>query len=253
MLTTRYRRARNFTGILVCGYHRTRRTRQLRYVNYAFKEVQPSHSTQNFLPQLKNHILQHLMLAGEPGSEDDEFTQAQHNALTIINNRIYRHKVLRINYMTYDLRQAQDSLNPCMHSDVMVLSHEDTENPHPYWYTRIIRIFHVDVQYHGPETPNHAPKRIDLLWVCWFTCHTHSKCGWAVCRLPQVGFYPQDDANVFRFIDLDDVIRTVHLIPAFRFRCTTALLLPSIAHCKSDNDEDWDWYYVNMYVLQLLQ
>ena len=139
---------------------------------------------QGFLPKLKNHILRRLMLSGEPGNEDDEFTQAQCNALAIVNNQIYCHKVLRINYTTYDLQWAQDSLNPRTHSDVMVLSHEDTENPHPYWYAQIIGIFHVDVRYRGPEIPDHAPKRIDLLWVRWFACHTHSKCGWAVCRLP---------------------------------------------------------------------
>jgi len=193
------------------------------------------------------------MLDGEPGGEDNEFTPAQRNALAIINNCIYRHKVLRINYTTYDLRRAQDSLNPHTHSDIMVLSHKDAENPHPYWYARIIRIFHVDVRYHGLEIPDHAAKRIDLLWVRWFARHTHSKCGWAVRRLPRVGFYPQDDPNAFGFIDPDDVVRTVHLIPAFRFGRTTALLPPSIARCKSDNDEDWDWYYMNMYVLQLLQ
>ncbi|KIM63149.1 hypothetical protein SCLCIDRAFT_24518 [Scleroderma citrinum Foug A] len=205
-------------------------------------------AVEGFLPKLKNHILWHLMLSGEPGNEDDEFTQAQHNALAIVNNRIYRHKVLRINYTMYDLRWAQDLLNPRMHSDVMVLSHEDTENPHPYWYAWIIGIFHVDVRYRGPEIPDHAPKRIDLLWVRWFACHTHSKCGWAVCRLPQVGFYPQDDTNAFGFIDPDDVVRGVHLIPAFRFGHTTALLPLSITRRKSDNDEDWDWYYMNMYL-----
>ena len=153
----------------------------------------------------------------------------------------------------YDLQQAQDLLNPHTHSDVMVLSHEDTENPHPYWYARIIGIFHVDVRYRGPEIPDHAPKCINLLWVRWFARHTHSKCGWAMRHLPRVGFYPQDDANAFGFIDPDDVVHGVHLIPAFRFGHTTALLLPSIACRKSDNDEDWDWYYVNMYVLQPLQ
>ena len=208
---------------------------------------------QGFLPKLKNHILQRLMLSGEPGDEDDEFTQAQCNALAIVNNQIYRHKVLHINYTTYDLRRAQDSLNPRMHLDTMVLSHEDTENPHPYWYAWIIGIFHVDVRYRGPEIPDHAPKCIDLLWVRWFARHTHSKCSWAMRRLPRVGFYPQDDANAFGFIDPDDVVRGVHLIPAFRFGRTTALLPPSIARHKSDNDEDWDWYYVNMYVLQPLQ
>ena len=43
------------------------------------------------------------MLSGEPGDEDDEFTQAQRNALAIVNNQIYHHKVLRINYTMYDL------------------------------------------------------------------------------------------------------------------------------------------------------
>ncbi|KAG6329626.1 hypothetical protein ID866_9463 [Astraeus odoratus] len=117
---------------------------------------------ENFLPKLKNHILAHLM----PGNETDdelEFTQAQQNALGFINNRIYRHKVLRINYTTYDLRRAQDSLNPHTHSDIMVLSQEDSEHPHPYWYARIIGIFHVDVQYYGPELV-HTPRCIDFLW-----------------------------------------------------------------------------------------
>ena len=92
---------------------------------------------------MKNHILSRLF-----GNEDEEFTPGQHNVLSFIKNRIYRHKVLRINYTTYDLRRAQDLLNLHMHADVMVLSHEDTEdieNPHPYWYARIISVFHVNV------------------------------------------------------------------------------------------------------------
>ena len=153
------------------------------------------------------------MLSGEPGDKDDKFTQAQCNALAIVNNRIYRHKVLRINYTMYDLQRAQDSLNSRTHSDVMVLSHEDTENPHPYWYAQIIGIFHVDVRYRGPEIPDHAPKRIDLLWVRWFARHTHSKCGWAMRRLPQVGFYPQDDAKCS-----DSSIRTMSFVVSISFQ-----------------------------------
>ena len=71
------------------------------------------------------------------GNDDTEFTPGQRNTLSFVKNRIYQHKVLCINYTTYDLQRAQDLLNPWMHADVMVLSHEDIENPHPYWYTWI--------------------------------------------------------------------------------------------------------------------
>ena len=47
-------------------------------------------------------------------------TFVERNALAIINGHIYRYKVLRVNYTTYDLRWARESLNPRTHSDVMV-------------------------------------------------------------------------------------------------------------------------------------
>ena len=68
----------------------------------------------------------------------------------------------------------------------------------------------------------------------------------AVCRLPCISFYPHDKPEGFGFIEPEQVIRGMHLIPAFHFGHTTALLPPSIARCTSDNNEDWDWDYVNM-------
>ncbi|KAI6160827.1 hypothetical protein EDD17DRAFT_1828057, partial [Pisolithus thermaeus] len=124
---------------------------------------------------------------------------------------------------------------------IMVLSHEDLENAHPYWYARIISIFHVDVQYQGPELHKHTPEHINFLWA-------NMKTGWAVHHLPCIGFYPQGEPEAFGFINPEQVVHAAHLIPAFHFGYTTALLPPSIAHHKCDNDEDWDWYYVNMFV-----
>ncbi|KAI6095636.1 hypothetical protein F5141DRAFT_1221655 [Pisolithus sp. B1] len=74
------------------------------------------------------------------------------------------------------------------------------------------------------------------------------KTGWAVHHLPCIGFHPQGEPEAFGFINPEQVVHAAHLIPAFHFRYTTALLPPSIAHHKCDNDEDWDWYYVNMFV-----
>ncbi|KIK18470.1 hypothetical protein PISMIDRAFT_109369, partial [Pisolithus microcarpus 441] len=57
----------------------------------------------DFLPKLKSHILGRL-IPGSMAKDEVEFTTAQRNALLLINNCIYRHKVLCINYTTYDLR-----------------------------------------------------------------------------------------------------------------------------------------------------
>ncbi|KAG1852171.1 hypothetical protein F4604DRAFT_1933740 [Suillus subluteus] len=68
----------------------------------------------NFLPQLKDHLLSHL-------------------TIILVHEKIFRHKALRVNYTTYDLRHNQDSLNPRTNADIMLLAHEDGGDSHPYW------------------------------------------------------------------------------------------------------------------------
>ena len=87
-------------------------------------------------------------------------------SLKLINDRIYRHKVLRVNYTTYNVRREQDSLNPRTHGDIMVLSVDDT---HPYWYARIIGIFHAMVLQIGPKSKSQEPKKngISFRSVVW--------------------------------------------------------------------------------------
>lgn len=181
-----------------------------------------------------------------------QFTAAQRNSIHIINNRIYRHKVLRVNYTTYDLRRAQDSLNPRTRADVMVLAHEDeNENPHPYWYARVIGIFHVLVRHNGPESRSSAPQRIDLLWVRWLGRDLTYPSGWAAKRLPRVGFLDADDPSAFGFIDPMHVVRGVHLIPAFACGGSQQIAPDSIARHISDGPMDWNFFYVNMLVFIL--
>ena len=50
------------------------------------------------------------------------FTDDERATLRFVNNRFYLHKVLRINYTSYDMRREQDSLNPRTHANVMMLS-----------------------------------------------------------------------------------------------------------------------------------
>lgn len=162
-------------------------------------------------------------------------------SLKLVNDRIYRHKVLRINYTTYNARRSQDSLNPCTHGDIMVLSRDD---PHPYWYARIVGIFHAMVVRIGAKSNSREPKKMEFLFVRWFGLDSEEVGGWNAKKLHQIGFVEGDAA--FGFVDPADVIRAVHLIPRFAHGQTKDKLGPSFARSVLDNDEDWVQYYMNM-------
>jgi len=57
-----------------------------------------------------------------------------------------------------------------------------------------------------------------------------------------------DDPGCFGFLDPDQVIRGVHLIPAFAHGRTDHYMGPSFIHREEDGDTDWRYFYVNMYV-----
>lgn len=99
---------------------------------------------QEFLPQLKDCLLGHLLGHSFNGNEH-AFSDNDWNTVSFVNNQIYCHKVICINYTSYDICHAQDSLNPQTHADIMVLSHKDEidrELWHPYWYTmHILLVF----------------------------------------------------------------------------------------------------------------
>lgn len=165
---------------------------------------------------------------------------------------------MRINYTTYDVRRAQNSINPRNHADVMVLAHEDEEirvrdgsDPEAYSYARAIGIFHTYVEHHGSESATSEPQRMEFLWVRWFGRDTTHKSGFKAKRLPRIGFVPSEegdpDDGAFGFLDPQEIIRAAHLVPAFAHGTTSTLLGPSIARQPRDGDEDWQFYYVNMF------
>ena len=121
---------------------------------------------QDFLPRLKDHLLARLTGQAKDG-EVPEFSEHDRQQLVFVGERIYKHQVLRINYTTYDCRRSQDTINPRTRSDIMVLSHDDdrdsgVEHFEPYWYARVIGIFHAMVQLVGPQGPS-KPQRMNFL------------------------------------------------------------------------------------------
>ena len=201
---------------------------------------------QDFLPRLRDHLLSRV-LQREYDGDETEFSATERAQIIFVNDRIFRHKVLWVNYTTYDLRRAQDSLNPRTHADVMVLAHE-TGNSHPYWYARILGVFHANVIYTGYGAPGfNSPSQMDFLWVRWFGRDLDNyESGWKAKRLHRLGFIPSDEPGAFGFLDPRLIIRAVHLIPGFAYGRTDSLLPPSISRPLHDNNEDWRFYYVNM-------
>jgi hypothetical protein len=181
----------------------------------------------------------------------EEFTPtpADRDTITIFNEKIYQHKAMRINYTTYDMRRSQDSINPRTRADVMVLSSEDTlgeKQIHPFWYARVIGIFHANVRHSGPHSKSDDFNRTEFLWVRWFGRDLSYNAGWEAKRLHRVGFIDSDDSEAFGFLDPNDVIRATHLIPAFAHGRSKELLPPSIARNPKEKHADWVYFYVNM-------
>jgi hypothetical protein len=126
----------------------------------------------------------------------------------------------------------------------MVLSQDDN---HPYWYARIIGIFHVMVVHKGCDSTLHEPQKMEFLFFRWFGYDSDDVGGWKARKLHQIGFIDSSNSlEGFGFINPADVVRAVHLIPCFSLSHTKELLPHSIARSALEQDEDWVRYYVNM-------
>jgi tryptophan 2,3-dioxygenase len=87
----------------------------------------------------------------------------------------------------------------------MVLANqdEDPNNMHPYWYARVIGIFHALVQHVGSSS---TYEHMDFLWVRWYGLDVRVRSGFKARQLHQIGFLDGNDLGAFGFIDPQDLI-----------------------------------------------
>jgi hypothetical protein len=148
-----------------------------------------------------------------PDLSDDELS-LYWNSVVINNGRIYQHKIMRLNYTTYDVRRDEDIIHlGNSRCDVMVLNSETATGAHPFCYARILGIFHANIVYIGEGIRDFCPRRLDFLWVRWYTIEDGpaSLTGLLDC----VRFPPMAHESSFEFLDPADVLRACHVVPLF--------------------------------------
>ena len=170
----------------------------------------------------------------------------------IVNDRIYDHKTMRINYSTYDLQRDYDIINPSKHANVMTVSplfdanSSSASDGHPFRYARVLGIYHTDVVYFCPTTQTSVAQTLEFVLVHWYRRDTSYKAGFKQCRLHRLEPMEPEDPESFGFLDPDDIIRGSHLIPAFAHGYKDVATLPSVA---KNGKRAWRYYYVNWYVV----
>jgi hypothetical protein len=85
-----------------------------------------------FILKLKDHILGHLLQQNYEGDVYGTFMNEEQNTVRIAGERIYHCKMVKINYMTYDIRCDGDTINTWTYSDIMVTLPETGPNAQPF-------------------------------------------------------------------------------------------------------------------------
>ncbi|KAG5633723.1 hypothetical protein H0H81_005707 [Sphagnurus paluster] len=204
----------------------------------------------DFIPKLQDHLLGHLLAREFDGNAHEDFTDEDRNGVRIIGNTIYSVQLLCVNYTTYDIRRASDTINPCTHNFVIVQSPEDGPNAHPFWYAQVLGIYNVVLRHYGPRSHDEYKKHhMQFLWVHWLGVEPGHRSSRHYAQLPKIGFVPHTDPYAFGFLNPAFVIRGSHVTPAFAAGKTTKLLpaVHTVAR-PSDTCEDWVNFYVNIFV-----
>ena len=192
-------------------------------------------------------------ISGSRSVSTDEIETCSHSVL-FKHDRIYQHKIFRINYTTYDVRRAQDVVNPdTSHCNVMVLNgtpkkdNGDDKQVGPFLYARVLGVCHANVIYIGPGAVDYRPRRMDFLWVRWYKQIGLGSTGWSCRKVDRVHFpsfaSPTPEEESLGFLDPSSVLRACHIIPRFckgrRYEDGKG-----VSFCGRDSS-DWNEYYVN--------
>lgn len=171
-------------------------------------------------------------------------------SVVLEDNRIFVHKLLRLNFTSYDVRREGDVIHvDTAQCNVMALNENfDSKTwgiEHAYIYAKVLGVYHVNASFVGilPDgTRRFATHRIDLLWVHWYD-FVPAK---GEFDLDRVTPSPFNSKQSLGFMDPSDALRGVHLIPQF-----THGKLQNLRSRHVKTDDLWKSYYINRYVIRV--
>ncbi|KAL0563662.1 hypothetical protein V5O48_018402 [Marasmius crinis-equi] len=229
-------------------------------IEFVDEDGEEDPALKDFVPKLWDHLLHRVY---GPDS-NTEYTTSERSNLSLINDCLYPHRILRVNYNTYDRRRSQDSISTRTHPDIIMLNPAaaDSEDVHPYLYGQVLAVCHTHVQVRPSVLTKKLPvaRRMDFLWVRYYELDTTYAAGFGAKRLYRVSFPPASDTNAFGFLDPADVIRGAHIIPAFDHGAADPRTsLPSwssgrqvemltTSGTRERETEDWKYYHINKFV-----
>ncbi|KAG9121662.1 hypothetical protein FRC07_002303 [Ceratobasidium sp. 392] len=188
-----------------------------------------------FVLLLKQHLLSRITGVSEAFNLRD---------LEIVDDRMYTHATLHINYTSYDIRRQHDVVKPNSSCPFILLPNDTTnDSTHPFLYAKVLGIYHARVRFR-----NRPPRRMDFLWVRWLDYDDNHPGGWEHGHLDRVHYTQyRNDAELqdaFGFVDPRHVMRACHLIPDF----SSGHAAHSVSLVCDNAKGDWQYYCVDRFV-----
>lgn len=161
---------------------------------------------------------------------------------------LYQHKIIRVNYTTYDMRRGTDIVKPeGPRCNIMLLANHtdgsDSSKLYHFLYARVLGVYHADVIYTGPGMQNFEARSFQMLWVRWYEVvdSDPGSSGWDSSTLDMLRFPPLHQDNSFGFVDPEVVLRGCHILPAFDKGKRESTV--NVSRSAKDN-KDYLLYYV---------
>lgn len=179
-------------------------------------------------------------------------------SLLIVNDKIFYHRTLHVNFTTYDLRRDQAYINPGRFTVIMLLSNEDydVDGPnHPYWCAQVLEVIHCRVIHTGPLSKSKEPRIVQVLRVRWLGLKGGAEFGFRAKNLPKLQYVDpkKDGSPAFGFVNPANVVRTVYPMPDEDCGRSERGLRkgPSLGRKGPDQETykdglDWDTFWLNM-------
>lgn len=186
------------------------------------------------MKDLRSHIYQRLN--SQMIDVDESVAASQRASIKFRNNKLYEHGKFILHYTSYDTLRCYETINPTSTKPDVMFYEGGTGDPIIFQYARVLGVYHVIIQEDGGDG-----RRFDFLHVRWLRTIENA----SDFKQERIGFV-QDSEKPYGFLDPADVIRAIHLIPAFAYGVLPSPTYSEIANIHPKRSQvNYMSYYVS--------